>query len=251
MTVPEPHPADARPTPADDWSAAHPTTAFDPPPDPADPRRALTNARLYLCTDSRARQGDLAEFLDAVLGNGVDIVQLREKGLEALDELRLLEVFAETAARHGKLWAVNDRADIALAAGAPILHLGQDDLPVPIARRIVGDDVLIGRSTHDRGQADAARGEAGVDYYCTGPTWTTPTKPGRPAAGLSLLDHAAAHADERPWFAIGGIETLDRLDEVIDRGARRVVVVRMITEADDPGAAARSAADRLALTGSP
>ncbi len=218
-----------------------------PDPRPSDPRQALADARLYLCTDSRTREGDLADFLDAVLGNGVDIVQLREKGLEAAEELRLLEVFADAAARHGKLWAVNDRADLALAAGAPILHLGQDDLPVPIARRIVGDDVLIGRSTHDPGQADAARGETGVDYYCTGPTWTTPTNPGRPAAGLALLDHAAAHADERPWFAIGGIENLDRLDEVIGRGARRAVVVRMITEADDPGAAARAAADRLAL----
>ena len=186
------------------------------------PSRRPADARLYLCTDSRARQGDLVDFLDAVLSNGVDIVQLREKGLEAGDELRLLEVFADAAARHGTVWAVNDRADVALAAGAPILHLGQDDLP------------------------DAARGEAGVDYYCTGPTWTTPTKPGRPAAGLSLLDHAAAHQDARPWFAIGGIENLDRLDEVIARGARRAVVVRMITEADDPGAAARAAADRLA-----
>ncbi len=227
MTVPAPHPPDAR-------------------PDPTEPRQALAGARLYLCTDSRARQGDLAQFLDAVLANGVDIVQLREKGLEARDELRLLEVFADAAARHGKLWAVNDRADVAFAAKAPVLHLGQDDLPVPVARRIVGDAVLIGRSTHDPGQADAARGEPGVDYYCTGPTWTTPTKPGRPAAGLSLLDHTAAHQDVRPWFAIGGIENLHRLDEVIARGARRVVVVRMLTEADDPGAAARAAADRLA-----
>lgn len=213
----------------------------------ADARRsALADARLYLCTDSRARQGDLAQFLDAVLANGVDVVQLREKGLEALDELRLLEVFADAAARHGKLWAVNDRADIAMASGAPILHLGQDDLPVPLARRIVGDEVLIGRSTHDPAQLDAARDEPGVDYYCAGPTWSTPTKPGRPAAGPALLDHGVAHQDGRPWFAIGGIENLARLDEVIARGATRVVVVRMITQADDPGAAARAAADRLA-----
>ena len=210
------------------------------------PRAALADARLYLCTDSRSRQGDLVEFLDAVLTNGVDVVQLREKGLEARDELRLLEVVAQAARRHGRLWAVNDRADVALAARAPILHLGQDDLPVPVARRIVGDEVLIGRSTHDPAQLDAARAEAGVDYYCAGPTWTTPTKPGRPAAGPGLLDHAAAHQDGRPWFAIGGIENLARLDQVIERGARRVVVVRMITEAEDPGAAARAAADRLA-----
>ncbi len=215
----------------------------------ADRHDALANARLYLCTDSRARQGDLSQFLDAVLSNGVDVVQLREKGLEAREELRLLEVFAEAANRHGKLWAVNDRADVALAAGAPILHLGQDDLPVTAARRIVGEEVLIGRSTHDPDQLDAARAESGVAYYCAGPTWTTPTKPGRAAAGLGLLDHATAHQNRRPWFAIGGIENLDRLAAVIAHGASRAVVVRMITQANDPGAAARAAADRLAAAG--
>jgi thiamine-phosphate pyrophosphorylase len=207
-------------------------------PDPLD------DARLYLCTDSRSRQGDLEQFLDVVLRAGVDIVQLRQKGLEAADELRLLEVFAEAARRHGRLFAVNDRADVALAAAAPILHLGQDDLPVPIARRIVGAAPLIGRSTHDPAQFDAADREPGVDYLCAGPVWTTPTKPGRPAAGLALIEHAARVAS-RPWFAIGGIESLDRLDEVIAHGAHRVVVVRAITEAEDPAAAARAFAERL------
>ena len=207
----------------------------------------LATARLYLCVDSRSRQGDLAQFLDAVLANGVDVVQLREKGLEAREELRLLEVFAAAAQRHGALWAVNDRADIARAVGAPVLHLGQDDLPVAAARAIVGPDVLIGRSTHSPDQADAARDEDGVAYYCCGPTWTTPTKPGRPAAGIELISHAAVGAvARRPWFAIGGIESLERLDQVIARGARRAVVVRAITEAQDPGAAARAFATRLA-----
>lgn len=205
----------------------------------------LADARVYLCTDGRRRQGDLPDFLDAVLGNGVDVVQLREKGLEAAEEMALLEVFAAAAARHGKLFAVNDRADIALASGAPILHLGQDDLPVPQARRILGDAVLIGRSTHSPDQVAAAVSEPGVDYFCAGPTWTTPTKPGRPAAGLPLLSVAAAASTPRPWFAIGGID-LTNLDEVIARGARRVVVVRAITEADDPAAAARAFATRLA-----
>ena len=207
---------------------------------------ALADARLYLCVDSRRRQGDLEDFLDAVLANGVDIVQLREKGLEARAEMRLLETFAAAAERHGALWAVNDRADVARAMGAPILHLGQDDLPTAAAREIVGPAVLIGRSTHSPEQADAARTEQGVAYYCCGPTWTTPTKPGRPAAGLSLLRHAAAHADDRPWFAIGGIDSLERLDEVLAHGARRVVVVRVITEAADPAAAAAAFAARLA-----
>lgn len=210
-----------------------------------DPRSAFDDARLYLCTDSRFRQGDLEPFLDAVLGAGVDIVQLREKGLEARGELRLLETFAAAAARHGKLFAVNDRADVALAAGAPVLHLGQDDLPVPVARRIVGAGVVIGRSTHSPAQLDRARAEPGVDYYCAGPTWATPTKPGRPAAGLELIEHATRTQDERPWFAIGGIESLDHLDAVLARGARRVVVVRIITEAEDPAAVTRAVAERL------
>ena len=103
-----------------------------------DVRERLAAARLYLCTDGRRRQGDLVPFLDAVLAAGVDIVQLREKGQEAREELALLEVFAAACRRHGRLLAVNDRADVALAAGADVLHLGQDDLPVPVARRILG-----------------------------------------------------------------------------------------------------------------
>src|SRR5262249_26388967 len=155
--------------------------------------------------DARERQGDLDDFLDAVLAGGVDIVQLRQKGLEARDELRFLEAFSAAAGRHGRLWAVNDRADIARASGAPVLHLGQDALPVPGAREIVGDGPVIGRSTHSPAQFDAAIVEPGVDYACAGPTWATPTKPGRPAAGPELLDHAATSGTERPWFAIGGI----------------------------------------------
>ncbi len=214
----------------------------------SDHRAALSAARLYLCTDSRRRTGDFAEFLDAVLGAGVDIVQLREKGLEAREELALLDVMADAATRHGRLFAVNDRADVAVAAGADVLHLGQDDLPVPVARRIVGDDMIVGRSTHDPRQLDAARLEPGVDYYCAGPTWPTPTKPGRPAAGTALLEHAATAADERPWFAIGGIDSAARLDQVIEHGGRRVVVVRWITEAADPVAATRYIVGRLAQT---
>jgi thiamine-phosphate pyrophosphorylase len=203
------------------------------------------DARLYLCTDGRRSRGDLEDFLDAALGGGVDIVQLREKGLEAREELALLEVFAAAAERHGRLWSVNDRADLAALSGAPILHLGQDDLPVEAARRIVGDGVIIGRSSHDPAQFDTEIADPSVGYVCAGPTWTTPTKPGRPAAGLDLLSHAASvAAADRPWFAIGGID-LTNLDEVIARGATRVVVVRAITEAEDPGAAAAEFARRL------
>ncbi|KOV93668.1 thiamine phosphate synthase [Streptomyces sp. NRRL B-3648] len=207
-------------------------------------RAALAGARLYLCTDARKRQGDLPEFLDAVLAGGVDIVQLRDKGMEAAEELAHLEVFAEACARHGKLLAVNDRADVAHAARAGVLHLGQGDLPVPAARAILGDGVLIGRSTHAEAEATAAAAQEGVDYFCTGPCWPTPTKPGRHAPGLGLVRHTAALGTDRPWFAIGGID-LGTLDQVLDAGARRVVVVRAITEADDPGAAAAELAKRL------
>jgi thiamine-phosphate pyrophosphorylase len=210
----------------------------------SDLRARLADARLYLCTGSRRSQGDLPEFLDAVLDAGVDIVQLREKGLEAGEELGLLEVFAAACRRHGRLLAVNDRADVALAAGADVLHLGQDDLPVPVARRILGPGPLIGRSSHSPDQSDAAAAEPDVDYFCAGPLWTTPTKPGRPATGLDLPRHVAGQHPGRPWFAIGGI-SLDRLDDVLAAGATRVVVVRAITEADDPAAATRAFASRL------
>ncbi len=202
-----------------------------------DRRERLADSRVYLCTDGRRAQGDLAEFLDAVLAGGVDCVQLREKGLEALQEIALCEVMAEVAGRHGALWSVNDRADIASFVRPDVLHLGQDDLPVPAARALLGDDVLIGRSTHDEVQVRAGAVEGGVDYFCVGPTWPTPTKPGRPAPGLDLLRVAAGLGTDRPWFAIGGI-SLERLDEVLETGARRVVVVRALTEAADPHAAA-------------
>ncbi|GAB7189818.1 thiamine phosphate synthase [Kineococcus sp. NUM-3379] len=204
----------------------------------------LADARLYLCTGARRRQGDLEQFLDAVLAGGVDVVQLREKDLEAAEELELLEVFAAAARRHGRLFAVNDRADVALAAGADVLHLGQRDLPPAAARRVVGPDVVLGRSTHTAEQARGAAADPQVGYFCTGPVWATPTKPGRAAVGTDLVRLAAATGTATPWFAIGGID-LGTLEEVLDAGARRVVVVRALTEADDPGAAAAEFARRL------
>ena len=217
------------------------------------PLARLANARLYLCTDARRDHGDLAEFADAALAGGVDVIQLRDKGsaaehrlgpLEARDELAALEVLADAARRHGALLAVNDRADIARAAGAAVLHLGQDDLPLSVARDIVGPDTVIGRSTHDRQQVGAAITED-VDYFCVGPCWPTPTKPERTAPGLALVRAAAELACNKPWFAIGGIDA-DRLPEVLDAGARRIVVVRAITGAEDPRAAAEQLSSALA-----
>ena len=204
----------------------------------------LDDARLYLCTDAREKQGDLEQFLDAALAGGVDIVQLRQKEMEAADELAALEVFADACKRHGKLLAVNDRADIAFASRADVLHLGQRDLPVHAARAITGPDPIIGRSTHTFSQVNAVLAEQGSDYFCVGPTWETPTKPGRQAAGLDLVAYAASRPQAKPWFAIGGID-LGRLDQVIEAGATRVVVVRAITEADDPQAAAAEFSRRL------
>jgi thiamine-phosphate pyrophosphorylase len=156
-------------------------------------------------------------------------------------------VLAEAARRHDALFAVNDRADIARGAGADVLHLGQDDLPLPIARDVIGPAPLIGRSTHDPQQVAAAVAES-VDYFCVGPCWPTPTKPGRQAPGLGLVRTAASTDAAKPWFAIGGIDE-QRLPEVLDAGARRVVVVRAITSADDPKAAASRLKALLASAG--
>ncbi|PJI94840.1 thiamine phosphate synthase [Luteimicrobium subarcticum] len=198
----------------------------------------LGAARLYLCTDAREASGDLEDFLDAALRGGVDVVQLRDRGISTRRELELLELVADVAARHGALWAVNDRADLAALAGAPVLHTGQDDLPVAVARRLVGPDVLLGRSTHADAEASAADADPDVDYFCVGPVWPTPTKAGRPAVGLDLVRRVAASGPTTPWFAIGGIDE-ETVHEVVAAGARRVVVVRAVTAADDPEAAAR------------
>ena len=215
-----------------------------------------STARLYLCTDARKDRGDFEAFVDAAFTGGVDIIQLRDKTIEAAEELELLEVLHTVAARHGRLWAVNDRADLASLAGAPVFHIGQKDIPFGAARDFLGKDTVIGMSTHTPEQVDAAiaaaPGRSGVDYFCVGPVWATPTKPGRAAVGLDLVRYAA-DAIERaeaagdggkvagvvPWFAIGGID-LTNVEQVLDAGARRIVVVRAITEADDPAAAAQA-----------
>jgi thiamine-phosphate pyrophosphorylase len=207
-------------------------------------RDRLAAARVYLCTDARELQRDLRPFLDEVLSSGVDVVQLRQKGLEAGQELRYLEVFRAACEMHGTLLAVNDRADVAYAAGADVLHLGQDDLPAAVARQLIGPDPLIGLSSHAEPESLAASEDPAADYFCAGPVWPTPTKPGRPAPGLDLVRYAAGLRTARPWFAIGGIDEAN-LDQVIGAGASRIVVVRAITDASDPGAATARLAARL------
>jgi thiamine-phosphate pyrophosphorylase len=198
-------------------------------------RERLAASRLYLCTEIRP---DLGAFADAVLGAGVDLIQLRDKQAEAGPLLAAAAVLREAADRHGALFVVNDRADVALAAGADVLHLGQDDLPLAWARRILGGDVLLGRSTHDRDQAARAAAEP-WDYLVAGPVWATATKPGRPATGPALLEAVAALDPPQPWFAIGGIDPTN-LPQVTAAGATRIVVVRAITTAPDPAAATRT-----------
>ena len=223
-----------------------------------EPAVRLAAARLYLCTDARRERGDLAQFADAVLAGGVDIIQLRDKGsageqrfgpLEARAELAACEILADAARRHGALFAVNDRADVARAAGADVLHLGQADLPLGVAREIVGPARLLGLSTHDSAQV-AAAAVSEADYFCVGPCWPTPTKPGRAAPGLQLVRAASQLVSElgsdKPWFAIGGIDA-QRLPDVLEAGARRVVVVRAITAAEDPRAAAQQLRSALAV----
>ena len=204
-------------------------------------------ARLYLCTDARKDRGDFADFVHAAFAGGVDIIQLRDKNIDAAEELDYLEVLRSVAQQHARLWAVNDRADIAGLAGAPVFHVGQTDLPLPSARRLLGAATRIGLSTHTTEQVDAALTDADLDYFCVGPIWATPTKPGRAAVGTQLLRYAAERSASarqtptqrtRPWFAIGGID-LGNINQVVDAGATRVVVVRAITEADDPTDAAQ------------
>jgi thiamine-phosphate pyrophosphorylase len=208
---------------------------------PSERLNRLAAARLYVVTGARP---DLGEFLGAILGAGVDIVQLRVKEAEAGDLLRWGETFRDAAERHGALFIVNDRPDVAYALDADGVHLGQNDLPPRVARELLGEDAIIGLSSHSPEQWDAAAPEA--DYLCMGPVWETPTKPGRPAAGLDAVRHAAESGERRPWFAIGGISE-SSLAGVLDAGATRIVVVRAVTEAGDPVDAVGALREALAI----
>ncbi|MEA2427115.1 MAG: thiamine-phosphate pyrophosphorylase [Thermoleophilaceae bacterium] len=201
--------------------------------DAAERRARLGAARLYLVIDAAAA----AAVVPAALEGGVDVVQLREK--HASDD-EIVRVGGEVLAwceEHDALFIVNDRPDLAGACGAHGVHVGQDDEPLDSVRSIVGHHTIVGISTHSPAQVDAAE-ESTADYLGVGPVYETPTKQGRPAVGLDLVRHAAAHA-RKPWFAIGGIDAR-RAPLVVGAGAGRIAVVRAIRDADDPRAVASS-----------
>ena len=206
----------------------------------------LRDARLYFVCDAGRDDAALERLLDAALRGGADLVQLRHK--DAGDE-RLLEaarIFRAAADRHGALFLLNDRPDAAADCDADGVHVGQDDVGVAEARAMLGPDSLVGLSTHDPAQLDTAHAAAGAarpDYLSVGPVWATPTKPGRPAAGLDYVRYASGVA-RLPWFGIGGIDERNAA-EVVAAGARRIVVVRAIRDADDPEGAARRLRESL------
>jgi thiamine-phosphate pyrophosphorylase len=184
------------------------------------------HSRLYLITGVR---DDLAAFLEAAVRGGVDLVQIREKSLADGALLTVLGEARDLTRRLGVPLVVNDRPDLAVLAGADYVHLGQDDLPVVAARQL---GLRVGQSTHSPDELDRTDG----DYAGVGPVYATPTKAGRPAAGLELVRHAAAHA-RVPWFAIGGID-VSNIADVVAAGAERIAVVRAIGDAPDPERAA-------------
>lgn len=203
----------------------------------------VADRRLYLCTPDRP---DLEDFLRACIRGGVDIVQLRDKQLDARPLLQRAEVALAVCREYGVPFVLNDRPDLALAVGADGVHVGQDDAPPQLARRIVGDGAIVGFSTHAPHELDAviANGEP-VDYVSTGPVAPTPTKPGRAGTGIEYLSYAARTLPPAlPWFVTGGV-TPDTVGPMLEAGARRFVVVRWLTEADDPEANARLLLQRL------
>ena len=196
--------------------------------DAAERRARLAVARLYLVIDAAAAP----EVVPPALEAGVDIVQLREKHATDEEIVRAGGELLALCEQHDALFFVNDRPDLAGACGAHGVHLGQDDEPMDSVR----DDVLVGLSTHSPEQVDEAI-RSRADYFAVGPVYETPTKAGRPAVGLELVEYAASLEAEKPWFAIGGIGT-SNAGAVVAAGAQRLVVVRAIRDAADPGAAA-------------
>ena len=207
-------------------------------------RERLRTARLYFVCDARPGGEDPEPLLRAALDGGADIIQLREKSGDMRMIDRSAQTFRRLADNYGVPFIVNDDPEFAVSCRADGVHIGQDDMAVEEARRIVGNDVLIGLSTHSTEQIEAA---SGVDHISVGPVWETPTKAGRPAVGLDLVRHAATHSSI-PFFAIGGIDP-GNVDQVLAAGARRICVVRAIRDAPDPTAVAAALRQAFAAVG--
>jgi len=209
----------------------------------SDRRERLDRARLYLICGARPGGRDLAAVLEPALAGGVDVFQLRAKDAPDDDLLAASGIARELCSAAGALFILNDRPGLVEQAGADGAHVGQDDMTVREARELAGPHALVGRSTHTPAQVDDA-GASGADYLGVGPVHATPTKPGRPAVGLDLVEYAA-HAAARPWFAIGGIDA-ETIGAVTAAGAGRAAVVRAITDAADPRAVAAALRAELA-----
>jgi thiamine-phosphate pyrophosphorylase len=205
-------------------------------------RAGLLAARVYLIMDVFPKVQPIETFVSAAVAGGVGMVQLREKNLA---DLELCEIAKRCAAACRSLnvpFIVNDRVDIALASEADGVHVGQDDLPVSAIRKLVGNGLIVGLSTHSPEQIDAAN-RLDVDYIGVGPIHETPTKQRRPAVGVGLIRYAAEHA-KVPFFAIGGLDPTNVRD-VAAAGATRIAVLRFIAQASDPAAATRQLLEQL------
>ena len=213
-------------------------TPFSPPEGLGPLRRErLRTARLYFVCDARPHGEDPEGLLRAALSGGVDIVQLREKELGRAAIERAAGTFRRVADTYSALFIVNDDPDLARACDADGVHVGQDDASVAEARALLGNDAIVGLSTHSEEQVDAA-GERDIDYFSVGPVWETPTKAGRPAVGLELVGYAAERTT-KPFFGIGGVDAANA-GEVVAAGASRLCAVRAIRDATQPGAAAEA-----------
>ncbi len=201
-------------------------------------RPDLSGRNLYLCTPDRP---DLAAFVAACIEGGVDVVQLRDKELEARPAPRTGEGRRRRLPCLRRALRVNDRPDLALEAGADGVHVGQDDAPVSLARRILGPDAIVGLSTHSGEDLTGALGED-VSYLSAGPVEPTPTKPGRPGTGTDYVSLASARASV-PVFVTGGVSP-EKIPALTAAGVRHFVVVRYLTQAPDARHAARGAARR-------
>jgi thiamine-phosphate diphosphorylase len=198
-------------------------------------RQRLQWARLYYVCDALPHGRDPEAMLNAAMSGGAGMVELRDREQPRAVIERSGRTYRRLANTYSALFIVNDDPYLALELSADGVHVGQDDVDPAEARRIMGPDAIIGLSTHSREQIEVATGQP-VDYISVGPIWETPTKEGRPATGLELIETAAQVA-RLPWFAIGGIDR-SNVDEVMEAGAERLCVVRAIRDAEDPRAAA-------------